>query len=331
MRASIATMPRMRRGDTASARPNRIGASSGTASTSAADRPSSPSRRMPAKPRVVGASAGASKKRLTTRSSRDAPSPTSTVRKSGDWHSSTRSSWSRWPAYRSGRLGSSSLNSSSSCSLRSLLAERKSSAISAIDAGKAVSVTGSPLDRDAHGVAPLGPRAVVVAHRLETEQVRQDEPRVRRALADAAVRDHVVRGRESLLLQVDGLEVLTGLERAVLVGRTCPRHGLGAGDVSAAHRTLLRVVGHVQQLARVLAGGADVDEWLAEMREHVVLEGTDRGVVTVGHGIVHRRRGGHVTRQLAALGDPLCTAAVEEPDVLVPEEAEDPQRIHHPP
>src|SRR6478735_4301223 len=312
MRASIATMPRMRRGDTASARPNRIGASSGTASTSAADRPSSPSRRMPAKPRVVGASAGASKKRLTTRSSRDAPSPTSTVRKSGDWHSSTRSSWSRWPAYRSGRLGSSSLNSSSSCSLRSLLAERKSSAISARDAGKAVSLTGSPLDRDAHGVAPLGPRTVVVADRLETEEVGQHEPRVRRALADAAVGDDVVGRREALLLEVDRLEVLAGLERAVLVGRARPRHRLRPGDVAAAHRPLLGVVGHVEQLAGVLAGRADVDERLAEVGQDLVLEGADRSVVALRDGVVDRRRRRDVAGQVTALGDPLGTPAVEE-------------------
>src|SRR4051812_18305034 len=245
MRPSIATMPRMRSGETASARPNRMGASSGTESTSLAESPSRPSCRMPAKPRVVGASAGASKKRLTGRSSSDAPSPTSTVRNSGDWHPSTRSSWSRWPAYRSGSPGSSSLNSSSSCSFRSLLAERKSSAISAREAGREVSLTGgswvasgSLLDRDTHRVAPLGPRAVVVAHGLEAEQVRQDEPRVRGALADAAVRDDVVRRREALLLLVDRLELLARPERAVLVGRPSPRHGLGPGDVPAAHGAL---------------------------------------------------------------------------------------------
>ena len=58
MRASIAAIPRSRSGETASARPNRMGTSSGRARTCAAVRPSSPSWRIPAKPRVVGDSEG---------------------------------------------------------------------------------------------------------------------------------------------------------------------------------------------------------------------------------------------------------------------------------
>src|SRR6266498_2670744 len=48
------------------------------------------------------------------------------------------------------------------------------------------------LDRRPHRVAPLGPRAVVIAHVLEAEQIGQREPGVRGALADPAVGNDVV-------------------------------------------------------------------------------------------------------------------------------------------
>src|SRR5579875_2724767 len=109
--ASMAAMPRSRSGLTRSCRPRLAENSPGVARTSAAGRPSSPACRIPAKPRVVGASAGASKNRCTVSSG-----STSTARNSGDWHSGTCSSSSRWPAYRSGSPGSSWENSSRSCS-----------------------------------------------------------------------------------------------------------------------------------------------------------------------------------------------------------------------
>ena len=53
-----------------------------------------------------------------------------------------------------------------------------------------VAASAAPLlDRHVDEVAPLGPRAVVVLDVVAAEQLVQDEPRVRRALADAAVGD----------------------------------------------------------------------------------------------------------------------------------------------
>src|SRR5260370_17587741 len=46
--------------------------------------------------------------------------------------------------------------------------------------------------------AVLGPRTVVVLHVRVLEQVLQREPRVRRALANAAVRDHAFALRDAL-------------------------------------------------------------------------------------------------------------------------------------
>src|SRR5215216_7148796 len=117
-----------------------------------------------------------------------------------------------------------------------------------------------PLDRHPDQVAPLHPGAVVVAHVAEPEQLAEHEPGVAGALADAAVGDDVVVGLEAELALVDGPQLVDLLEGAVLVGRPLPGHVGRAGDVAAAQRPLLGVVGHGQQLARVLAGRAHVDQ-----------------------------------------------------------------------
>src|SRR5438105_1136500 len=133
------------------------------------------------------------------------------------------------------------------------------------------------LDGGTDQVAPLGPRAVVVADVVEAEQVGQDEPGVARALADAAVGDDVVVGRQALLLLVDLTELVGRLEAAVLVRRPLPRDAGGSGDVAAAQGSLLRVLGHVQLGAGVLLRGTHVDEGLArpDVGVDVVPEGPD--------------------------------------------------------
>src|SRR5690606_24251232 len=137
-------------------------------------------------------------------------------------------------------------------------------------------------DRDAHRVAPLGPRAVVVADVPVAEQVRQREPGVAGALADAAVRDHRVVGAHAEALGVDRLELGTGLVGAVLGHRRRPRDVARRGDVAAAQHALLGVVRDGDALARVLLRRADVDERTrAEVRQHVLAEGADRGVVAL--------------------------------------------------
>src|SRR5690606_18984964 len=65
IRASIADIPRIRSGETSWVSPKRSGRSSGTSRTCWAGSPSRPSCRIDAKPRVVGASAGAEKNSRT--------------------------------------------------------------------------------------------------------------------------------------------------------------------------------------------------------------------------------------------------------------------------
>src|SRR5215471_12178895 len=117
------------------------------------------------------------------------------------------------------------------------------------------------LDRHVDQVAPLGPAAVVVADVREAEQVFEREPRVAAALADTAVRDRVASGRELVVFAVQLLQLVGRLERAVVrVDRLRPRDALRAGNVPAAQRAFVRIVGHVHARARVLLGAAHVHE-----------------------------------------------------------------------
>ena len=61
------------------------------------------------------------------------------------------------------------------------------------------------LNRRPHEVAPLGPRAVVIADLRVAEQVGQDEPGQAGTLADPAIGDDVVARLEPELALVDGL------------------------------------------------------------------------------------------------------------------------------
>ena len=61
---------------------------------------------------------------------------------------------------------------------------------------------------------------------------------------------------------------------------------------------------------------------LPEVGQHVVLERADRRVVALDDGVVGHRLGLGTSRvSVAALGDPLGAAAVEQPHVLVAEQA----------
>src|SRR5205807_6392160 len=104
------------------------------------------------------------------------------------------------------------------------------------------------LDRNVYEVAPLRPRAVVVLDALVAEQLAEDEPRVRAALADPAVRGHLL-VRADVLAAVELPELVHRLERAVLPDRLGPRDRLRRRDVTRPRRALLLVAGRRHQLA----------------------------------------------------------------------------------
>src|SRR5258708_39810630 len=97
------------------------------------------------------------------------------------------------------------------------------------------------LDRCADEGAPFCPGSVVVADVGVTQQVRQHKPGVGRALADAAVSDDVLVGRDALAA-VELLEIRAGLKGSIFVDGLAPGDVLGTGDVAAALRPFLRQV-----------------------------------------------------------------------------------------
>ena len=138
---------------------------------------------------------------------------------------------------------------------------------------------------------------------------------------------------EAELALVDGPQLVGRLEGAVLVGRPLPGHVGRAGDVAAAQRPLLGVVGHGQQLARVLAGRAHVDQppAPADVLEDLLAEGPDGGVVPLHHRVVGGRALGDVGGQGPALGHPGLAAAVQQAHVVVAEQGRHPQGVGGPP
>src|SRR3970040_1216029 len=175
------------------------------------------------------------------------------------------------------------------------------------------------LDRLADHAAPLRPGAVVVADLRIAEQVLEDEPGVRGALADAAVGDGgLVLGDAGAA--VEGGQLLVRLEGAVLVHGLGPGEVRGAGDVAAALGRL-QEARRGQDLAGELCRRAHVHQ-AARLpvyeAAHVGLEGAQRRLVAAGRLVAGRRDGGLLGRGLALVDiRPLLAAAVHEADVLV--------------
>src|ERR671917_148399 len=190
-----------------------------------------------------------------------------------------------------------------------------------------------PLDGRAHQVAPLCPGAVVVAHLVVAEEVVEYEPSVGRTLPDAAVGNDVVALVEICLALVDLAQLIGALEGPVLTHGPRPRHVRRPRDVPAPQGPLLRVVRHVQELARVLAGAPHVHEGFVGLYVllHVLLERPYLGVVAGRDRIIGARERRNLLGHRPSLGLPLNAPSVHYLDVVVPEEPEDPQSIRSPP
>ena len=118
-------------------------------------------------------------------------------------------------------------------------------------------------------------------------------------------------------LAVDLLELVVGLEGAVVVGRLAPRDVGRGRDVARALGLLLRQVGRGEQPAGELVGAADVDQVLdADRLDGLVAERADR-VVLLLRGVRRALAGGQLVGQLAGVELPLLASAVEQLHVLV--------------
>jgi len=67
------------------------------------------------------------------------------------------------------------------------------------------------------------------------------------------------------------------------------------------------------------------------VREHVLLVRPQGAVITGNHRVVGGSAGRRVRRERSPLGDPLVATAVQQADVLVAEQREDPQGVRRPP
>src|SRR5919109_921718 len=119
---------------------------------------------------------------------------------------------------------------------------------------------GLPLDRSPHERPVLGPRPVVVLDVLPPEKLVEDEPRVRGALSDPAVRDDLAALGHSLAL-VQRSELVGVLERPVIVRRLAPGDVPCTGDVPRDLGLFLGKMIGGQLLAPILLRGPHVDEY----------------------------------------------------------------------
>src|SRR6266576_4709769 len=148
------------------------------------------------------------------------------------------------------------------------------------------------LDRRAHRVAPLGPRAVVIAHVLEAEEIREREPGMRGSLPDPAIGNDVVGRLQSVLGFVNRAQLLSGPERVGLGrNRATPWNTLRARNVPAAQRAFVRILRHVQPLAAILLRAAHIHQLAAPLDVvlHLGTERADPRVVALLHGDVALR------------------------------------------
>src|SRR5689334_15747091 len=123
-------------------------------------------------------------------------------------------------------------------------------------------------------VAPFGPRAVVVLHVLEPEQMLEHEPREARSLADTAVRDDGGIAGDALI-GVKLLQLLHTLERPVVVAVLSPRDTLGAWNVTAALAGF-RKPRRREDLPGELCGASHVDERGLLLRRRLLHVGQKR-------------------------------------------------------
>jgi hypothetical protein len=87
----------------------------------------------------------------------------------------------------------------------------------------------------------------------------------------------------------------------------------------------------VGALPGVLFWASHVNEWLAQVGEDVFLERSNLSVVALYDGVCRGARSGEILGKGESLRHPGVTATIEQTDIFVPEEGENPECVGGPP
>src|SRR6185312_5244705 len=129
------------------------------------------------------------------------------------------------------------------------------------------------------------------------------------------------------LAAIDRGQLLDRLERAIRVGCRGPRNALRAGDVAAALRALLRIIDHVQQLARELIDRAHIYQRALLGLQRVLHLATERAQLQIWllRRILGRAEARRILHIRAPLRLPLRAPAIHDAQVAVAVHAEQPK------
>src|SRR5437762_789229 len=120
-------------------------------------------------------------------------------------------------------------------------------------------------DRCADFIAPFGPRTIVIANVIESQEVGEHKPSVTRAFANSAIDNCIPVGTDSALIEIDFCQFPGWLKCGVIIGGGLPRHALCSWNVAAAQHAVLRILLHVRDLAPVFARRPHVDQWFSAL------------------------------------------------------------------
>jgi len=184
-------------------------------------------------------------------------------------------------------------------------------------------------DRDADDAPPLRPRAVVDADVLVADELVQREPSHRRAMAQAAVGDHLVARSHPDLVE-DAPKLIRRPERPVLAEKALVREVTRAGDVASPLGAVVERRGDGRYaLAPVLLRRAEVQDPLRSLTHGVEDSvATDPGARVLVAGCVPYPRVLRPTRRhrMAAV-DPGAPTSIEEQELRPPEHLHHPKRV----
>jgi cell division protein ZapE len=152
-----------------------------------------------------------------------------------------------------------------------------------------------------------------------------------RSLANTAVSNDAITVSKAGAVAVNGVQLVKRPEAEIVRNVLGPWHVLCGRDMTGAQGTLVGVGRCGGAVAGIFLWAPHVDQRIAEVGEHVIFVGPDGRVIPCNDGVIDRWRGFAVGRVCPALGFPLRASAIQETDVVVPEQAEYPECVRGPP